>query len=127
MPEGVSGKARTGAPILQLWVESPLPLRHPLGSNSLRGWRNLTRKEPFLSVVFLIKCPLLGGIWLVDNTQKGIFILLFTRIISSWTRFLGREERLVDLVLLCEEQVMQLRLEVEFIVTVLFPKDTVHF
>lgn len=78
-------------------------------------------------MVFLIKCPLLGGIWLVDNTQKGIFILLFTRIISSWTRFLGREERLVDLVLLCEEQVMQLRLEVEFIVTVLFPKDTVHF
>ena len=64
---------------------------------------------------------------MVDRTWKGVFILLFTRIISSWTHFLGGEEHLVDLMLLCEEQVMQLRLEVAFIVTVLFPKDTVHF
>lgn len=53
MPEGVSGKARTGAPVLQLWVESPLFPWGILWAPIHRGAGEVRKglqvhKEPFL-------------------------------------------------------------------------------
>lgn len=64
----LAAKPGTAAPGLLLWGESPL---FPRGS--LWGWRNLTRKEPFLSVVLLIKCPLPGWHMVGRQHTEGNF------------------------------------------------------
>lgn len=78
-------------------------------------------------MVFLIKCPLPGWHLVGRQHMEGNFHPAVYKDYFLMDTFSGREEHLVDLMLLCEEQVMQMRLEVAFIVTVLFPKDTVHF
>lgn len=112
-------------PQAYLWVQSPLFLgRRPLAPSH---WGGLAERGLFLSVGLLVTHLLPGVIWLGDRTWKGLFILLFTRTGSLWTRSSGTGRASCWPHVTWEEQVMQLKLEAEFIVIVPFPKDTVHF